>query len=193
MRGTQELLEDLIERPEWVSRCLRKITDRYFHHYDILYDLMRDEIGGSVFWSYAPGRMAKFQCDFSAMIGPDMFEEFMVPVLREMTERVSYCMYHWDGPGALPHHDHLLSLPKLKVIQWTPGAGNHPERSPKWWPIYHKTLDAGKGLWLGMWGVTVDELRAMRKEFGRQFNRFVLITGAETVEKAEEMLKVVSD
>jgi len=84
--------------------------------------MMRDEVGGSIFWAWAPGRMAKFQCDFSAMISPAMFGEFMVPVLREMTERVSYCMYHWDGPGALGHHDHLLSLPRLTMLQWTPGA-----------------------------------------------------------------------
>ena len=73
MRGTEELLEDLIDRPEWVHDCLREITARYFHYYDMLYDLIRDEVGGSVFWAWAPGRMAKFQCDFSAMISPAMY------------------------------------------------------------------------------------------------------------------------
>ena len=193
MRGTQELLEDLIERPDWVHSCLRQITDRYFHYYDILYNLIRDEIGGSVFWSYAPGRMAKFQCDFSAMISPDMFGEFMVPVLREMCQRVSYCIYHWDGPGAIPHHNHLLSIPDLKAIQWTPGSGVDREWHPRWWPMYHKTLDAGKGLWLGVYGATIDDLRALRKEFGHQLNRFVLVTRAETLAQAQEMIKVVSD
>ncbi len=99
MRGTEELLEDLLDRPEWVQACMRQITDRYFRYYDVLYDLIRDEVGGSVFWAWAPGRMAKFQCDFSAMISPAMFGEFMGPVLTEMSERVSYCMYHWDGPA----------------------------------------------------------------------------------------------
>ena len=43
-----------------------------------LYDLLRDDRGGSHFWAWAPGRMAKLQCDFSAMISPQMFRQFMV-------------------------------------------------------------------------------------------------------------------
>jgi len=117
MRGAEQTLVNLIERPQWVQACLRRISDLYFRYYDVLYDMIRDEVGGSVFWAWAPGRMAMFQCDISAMIGPGMFGEFMIRVLREMCDRVSYCMYHWDGPDALPHHDHLLSIPRLTVLQ----------------------------------------------------------------------------
>ncbi len=99
MRGTMRLLEDLIERPEWVHASLRKITDLYFRYYDVIFDLIRDDTGGSVFWVLGPGRTAEFQCDSSAMILPAMSAELMVPILAEMTERVSYALYHWDGPG----------------------------------------------------------------------------------------------
>jgi len=189
MRGTQELLVDLSERPEWVQSCLRQITDRYFHYYDTLYDLLRDEVGGSVFWAWAPGRMAKFQCDFSAMISPAMFGEFMVPVLREMTRRVSYCMYHWDGPGAIPHHDHLLALPDLDMIQWTAGAGAEPEWHRRWWPMYHKTLDAGKKLLVGV--DTFEHLLALKREFGVQAKGFLLNCRAETPAQAREYIKAM--
>ena len=144
MRGTEELLVDLIRRPDWVQDALGQITARYFDYYDTLYDMFKDSRDGSHFWAWAPGRMSKLQCDFSAMISPDMFAEFMVPVLREMTERLDYCMYHWDGPGAIAHHRHLLSIPHLSMIQWTPGSGVDPVMSPKWWPLYHKTVEAGK-------------------------------------------------
>lgn len=86
MRGTQNLLIDLIERPQWVVDALSKITQRYFDYYDILYQLMQDERRGSHFWAWAPGRMAEFQCDFSAMISPGMFGEFMVPVLEKISQ-----------------------------------------------------------------------------------------------------------
>jgi len=186
MRGTEPLLFDLIERPDWVRGCLRQITDRYFYYYDVLYNLMRDEVGGSIFWAWAPGRMAKFQCDFSAMIGPEMFGEFMVPVLREMTERVAYCMYHWDGPGALPHHDHLLSLPNLTMLQWTPGAGNEGTDHPKWWPLYHKSVEAGKKLniWCDMCNYD-----ALRKEFGPKLKQFLIGMSAPSKKEAEGFLK----
>ncbi len=193
MRGGMNLLTDLIERPEWVHACLRQITPLYFRHYDLLYDMLRDEIGGSVFWLWAPGRLAKLQCDFSAMISPSMFGEFMVPVLREMTERLSYAFYHWDGPGAIPHHDHLLSLPKLDMIQWTAGAGAEPATHPRWWPLYHKTFEAGKAIFISLpyhrnGEDLAAEFRVLRREFGPKLNRFVLGITAPDLKAAKNIL-----
>ena len=190
MRGTSELLTDLIERPEWVHSRLRQITDRYFHYYDVFYDMFRDEVGGSAFWAWAPGRMAKFQCDFSAMISPAMFGEFMVPVLTEMSERVGYCMYHWDGPGAIPHHDHLLSIPKLTMLQWTPGSGEPGTEYKKWWPLYHKTIEAGKKVIIGCG--SIDSLKALKKEFGPKLKQFMINMDANTPEQADEIMKRAS-
>lgn len=191
MRGNEKLLTDLIDRPEWVHACLRQITDRYFHYYDILYDRFRDEVGGSIYWAWAPGRMAKFQCDFAAMISPEMFGEFMVPVFNEMCERVSYCMYHWDGPGALPHHDHLLSIEKLTMLQWTPGAGQLPTWHNTWWDIYHKTIDAGKKLVIGC--DTIEHFRDLKKEFGLGLKQFLINMRAKSPEQADEILKIAGD
>jgi 5-methyltetrahydrofolate--homocysteine methyltransferase len=191
MRGSQRLLTDLVERPEWVRACLRQITDRYFHYYDMLYDLFRDEAGGSVFWAWAPGRMAKFQCDFSAMISPDMFGEFMVPVLREMCDRVGYCMYHWDGPGAIRHLDHLLSVPSLDMIQWTPGEGHPPPHDQCWWPLYHRILDAGKKVY--SYSRDLDTLKAMKREFGPQFHQFMIGMTASSLGEAQGVLDAASD
>ena len=190
MRDNQKLLIDLIERPEWVRKCLRQITDRYFHYYDILYDMFRDEVGGSIFWAWAPGRMSKFQCDLSAMISPSMFGEFMVPILTEMCERVSYCMYHWDGPGAISHHDHLLSIPKLTMLQWTPGAGQEPTYHKRWWSMYHKTIEADKKLLINC--DTIETLKVLKKEFGTGLKQFLINMRARSSEHAEEILKVAS-
>jgi 5-methyltetrahydrofolate--homocysteine methyltransferase len=190
MRGAEHLLMDLVDRPEWVQRMLRQITDRYFHYYDMLYDRFRDEVGGSVFWAWAPGRVAKFQCDFSAMIGPDMFGEFMVPVLTEMCERVSYSLYHWDGPGAVPHHDHLLSVPGLDMLQWTPGAGQADTGDPQWWPLYHKTIEAGKKVMAQPHGL--ENLKAMKKEFGEKLKHFYMRLSVQSQEEAQEWLEAAS-
>ena len=188
MRGSERLLSDLIDRPEWVHGCLRQVTDRYFHYYDVLYDMIRDEVGGSHFWSWAPGRMAKFQCDFSAMISPAMFREFMVPVLTEMCERVSYCMYHWDGPGAIGHHDHLLSIPKLHMIQWTPGAGAPSTTDQRWWPLYHKTVEAGKKVFL--MGASIEGLEALKREFGRKLRQFMIRMQAKSLKEADAIFRI---
>ncbi|MCY2932275.1 MAG: hypothetical protein NTV86_22830 [Planctomycetota bacterium] len=190
MRGTEPLLMDMMERPEWVHASLRRITDCYFEVYDEMYEAYKDDRGGSVFWAWAPGRMAKLQCDFSAMISADMFGEFMMPVLREMTGKLDYCMYHWDGVNATQHHDHLLSLPRLTMLQWTPGAGQPGPSDRTWWPMHHKSLDAGKKLILG---ADKSEMLALKKEFGKQFKNIMLNMWAETPQQAEEILKLASD
>jgi len=191
MRDTEALLVDLIERPRWVHDSLEHITHRYFDYYDALYDLFKDETGGSYFWAWAPGRMSKLQCDFSAMISPEMFGEFMVPVLREMTKHLDYCMYHWDGPGAISHHDHLLSIPDLTMIQWTPGAGVEPVAHKRWWPLYHKTIEAGKRVvLLGFEGIA--NLRALKTEFGPKLRQFMISIGAESLKQAEDILGLAS-
>lgn len=192
MRDTQTLLMDLIERPEWVVDALEKITRQYFIVYDHLYNMIKDDRSGSHFWAWAPGRMSKLQCDFSAMISPDMFGEFMVPVLTEMTNSLDYCMYHWDGPGALVHHDHLLSIPRLSMLQWTPGAGCEDVTDKLWWPYYHKTIEAGKKIiLLGFHGE--ENLRIFKKEFGAKFKHFMIAMSAESLKQAQEFLELVSD
>ena len=190
MRGTQNVLTDLIERPDWVTDSLKRITDLYFVYYDQLYELIKDEVGGSNFWAWAPGRMAKFQCDFSAMISPEMFGEFMVPVLEEMTSRVDHCMFHWDGPGTICHHDHLLGLENLDMLQWTPGAGQPGTCDPKWWPMYHKTFDAGKGMLVSTWN-NLDDLKAIRKEFGTKSKRFMINFMTETLDDAQRAMDIM--
>jgi hypothetical protein len=190
MRGTETLLCDLVERPAWVHASLRAITDLYFRYYDVLYDLLRDEVGGSVYWIWAPGRLTKLQCDFSAMISPAMFREFMLPVFAEMTERVSYSLYHWDGPGAICHLDALLSLPRLDAIQWQPGAGNEPQWHRRWWPIFHPLLDAGKKLYIG--GGGREQLLALKREFGARCKQMLLSCEARTAEEARGLIAMMS-
>lgn len=189
MRGGENLLMDLIDRPEWVHACLERITELYFHYYDRLFEMFKDETGGSLFWAWAPGRMCKLQCDFSAMIGPEMFGEFMVPVLERMTRRFDHCMYHWDGPGAIPHHDHLLALDHLDMIQWTPGAGTESCSDPRWFPLYHKTLEAGKKLMTH--GVAnAGDIRRFKDEFGEGFKQFLITGRAASVAEAEELVRL---
>jgi 5-methyltetrahydrofolate--homocysteine methyltransferase len=186
MRGSEELLIDLVERPEWVSQMMNRITEVYFEYYDRFYELIKDERGGSVFWAWAPGRMCKLQCDFSAMISPTMFAEFMMPVLRSMTPRFDHCMYHWDGPGAIPHQDLILSLPELDVVQWTPGAGVEHASDPRWFPLHHKTIAAGKKVFIAC--DSIDSLKRLKAEFGRDLNNFLIRFGAENLDEAERFL-----
>ena len=55
-----------------------------------------------------------------------MFERFLLPDLTACCEVIDDPFYHLDGKGALPHLDMLLSLEKLKGVQWVPGDGQPP-------------------------------------------------------------------
>ena len=195
MRGGERLLVDLYDRPEWVHRSLRAITALYIRYYEMFYELIKDELGGIQYWAWAPGRLDKFQCDFSAMIGPEMFGEFMVPVLRELCDRIPYSMYHWDGAAAVRHHDHLLSIPGLKVLQVGPGGEGdqgYPTDHPRWWPLIHKTLDAGKRPFIGC--CSTENFIALKREFGARLHRCIIdIHTLQTAADADRLLGIARD
>jgi hypothetical protein len=101
-------------------------------------------------------------------------------------------MYHWDGPGAIPHHDHLLSLPRLNMIQWTAGSGVEPEWHRRWWPLFHKTFDHGKKVFIGVYGKedeVLDRVRALKREFGPQFKQFLINTRMPSEVAAERLIR----
>jgi len=75
---------------------------------------------------WAPKRLAQMQCDLSVMISPEMFNCFAMPELEELCDFLDYPVYHFDGQEQIRHLDSLLSLKKLRAIQWTPVAGQLP-------------------------------------------------------------------
>ena len=149
LRGTNDLLLDLVDAPDWVEQRLREINQVYFEVYDRMYERIRDSDGGSVYSAYslwAPGKVAKVQCDNSACISPAMFNRFVLPSLTEQVEYLDYSLYHLDGTTCLQHLDTLLSIEKLQAIEWTPQAGLESGTDPRWWPLYRKILEAGKSV-----------------------------------------------
>ncbi len=81
-------------------------------------------------------------CDFSCMISPENFEEFIIPELLKEIEFLPASFYHLDGPGALRHLDRLLQIEKLGGIQWVYGAGQPSAKH--WIPTLQKIQNAGK-------------------------------------------------
>ena len=154
LRGAQDLCLDFFDCPELLLARLRELDDTYRMVYDTMYDIVKDpQDGGSVwiaFQVWEPGRMAKLQCDFSTLLSPDLFDEFMLPGLRRQCDEIEYCFYHLDGKAAIVHLNSILSLDKLKCLQWTPGDGQPDGGNECWLPLYEKVRAAGKGLWISL-------------------------------------------
>jgi 5-methyltetrahydrofolate--homocysteine methyltransferase len=145
VRGAQNLLIDLVDRPDAVHRALEQVTLAHQEILDALADLLDFRTWGSItrHGMYSTGRVGVPQCDFSCMISPEMVREFLLPYLRLEIEHYDGAEYHLDGPGAIPHLEAICSIEKLGVIQWIAGSG---EPSTRDWTWLFERIDAlGKG------------------------------------------------
>ncbi len=148
LRGTQQLLVDLYEYPEEVKQYVKQIQPLWLEYFEKLSGWLLRTQGAMTSWIPAYSEQAYYtlQCDFSAMISPAMFEEFVLPDLRFQTESMPRSIYHLDGQGELPHLDMLLSLPELNAIQWIPTPESGDLADEKWFDLYQRIQHAHKGL-----------------------------------------------
>ena len=166
IKGTDKVLLDTVMQPEILEKQMQQINDIYFRVFNELYDIIRegDEMAFCYFSAWAPGKMAKLQCDISTMINEDDYRRFALPFLREQCQKIDYTLYHLDGVGAQHHLPALLEIKELNAIQWTPGVGEPQGGSPKWYDLYRRILNAGKSI-MACW-VTLDELRPLLENIG---------------------------
>jgi len=149
LRDPQLLLMDMIERPGWVLEKVDEVNQAFYEAYDRVYDIIKLEDGSSVFGAFSlwgPGKVAKVQCDTSAMFSPRMFSKFVVPALTAQCEWLDFSMFHLDGHQCIPHLDLLLEIEPLQAIEWTPDPQVPRGGSPEWYPMYRKILEAGKSV-----------------------------------------------
>ena len=190
LRDPQLLLMDMIERPDWVLEKVDEVNQAFFEAYDRVYDIIRLEDGSSVFGAFrlwGPGKVAKVQCDASAMFSPSMFDKFVVPALKAQCEWLDYAMFHLDGHQCIPHLDLLLEIEPLQAIEWTPDPQVPRGGSPEWYPMYRRILDAGKSVQVIM--IEPDEVVPLLDAIGGK--GVYVSTHFDSVEQAEELGKRV--
>ena len=178
LHNTQQLLFDLYDAPDEVSRISQSITHAWLRFYDELYDILQSAQRGTTPWAriWSPGRCYMLQSDFDYMISQQMFEQFVLPDLAACCEKLDHGFYHLDGKGQIAHLDHLLSLPRLRGIQWIPGEGASPPE--EWLPLLKRIRDGGK---LCQLYVSAAGARKIVKEIGgRGFAFFIAERLSET-------------
>jgi 5-methyltetrahydrofolate--homocysteine methyltransferase len=144
LRTTEQLLLDLCDAPDEVERLVGEITRLWIRYYDELYAIIQKAGRGTTPWAaiWSPGRCYMLQSDFAYMISPQMFERFVLPDLAACCDILDDGFYHLDGKGEIPHLDMLLSLKRLRGIQWIPGDGAPPPE--KWLPLLQRIRQGGK-------------------------------------------------
>jgi 5-methyltetrahydrofolate--homocysteine methyltransferase len=164
IRGSEELCIDLVEIPDEIERRLREIKDFFREIYMEIFDSTNMKEWGTTSWIplYCEGKYEVLQCDFTYMIGQEMFRRFALPYIEEEANFLDHCIFHVDGPGVLRHLDDLLSIKKIDAIQWVPGEGN--KLHIYWIDLFKRIKEAGKRVII--YPQSVDEVKVFHKELG---------------------------
>jgi hypothetical protein len=181
IRGPQKLCIDTLDQPEMIDRAMddaRAIFPKVW--YDIAKAGRMDELGYCN-GIYSMEGTAYLQCDFSCMIGPDMFRRWVLSALEEEAEIVKHVVYHWDGPGALVHTDDLVASKGLHTMSYVPGTGygGHIE----YLDLFKRVQEGGKAV--QFWG-GIDEIKKAHKEL--KPNKVFYSTWAPSQAEVEKLL-----
>jgi 5-methyltetrahydrofolate--homocysteine methyltransferase len=187
VRGTQELLMDMVMNPDGVKQALGQVNKANTEIAAELFKIVNYDKQGSItrHGMFGPGRAGVLQCDFSAMISPEMFEEFVVPCLKDEAESYDYLTYHLDGPDAIRHLEHICSIDKIEVIQWIAGSGEAAETD---WTDLHEKIDSlGRGQII--WG-TKEYMSTLSEKL--KSKKVYIVHTAQSFEEAEEFIETIN-
>jgi hypothetical protein len=190
LRGTQNLLYDLVDRPKWVRQKLDEVNRAFYVAYDDYYAHIQLSDGSSAytyFHLWGPGKVSQVQCDFAAMISPAMFAEFVVPPLQRQCAWLDHSLFHLDGPSCICHLDHLLAIPELDAVQWTPGAGQPGAGDAQWYDLYERILCANKSVQI--LGANVEEAKHILDTLGGK--GVYLSVNVDSEAEAKEIIALV--
>ena len=163
LRGAQNTIYDMMDEPEEVEARIAQVQSLYYKYYDSFFDIACREEDGiksscyTVFQIWGRGRTVKLQCDFSAMMSPKQFRQFIQPALDEQSKIADNVLYHLDGPDAIKHLPALMEIEGIDALQWTSGSYNPDGTHEQWFEIYDQVKRAGKGLWVQVYNGEVDD------------------------------------
>lgn len=186
MLGTEEYLAALAEHPAWVKAAMAQVADgqrRAFARFIELangHDFPYGNAGWMPFW--APEQYCGTQSDVSCMLSPAMFDEFVLPELEGLLAHFHHLWYHLDGHDACQHLPRLLSLPRLRVIQYVPTPAE-PPNGPGHLELYRRIQQAGKIVHISVEPQYVEPLvKALDPA------RLLLYTGVGSIAEGEMLL-----
>jgi len=189
LMGSEAFLSAMLDEPEEISAALKKIQFSYEKIMRTVYDIVRhvNEGGCCLNWlhTWAPGFHAQMQCDLSVMISNSLFKEFIMPELKAQCDLLEYPLYHFDGVEQIRHLDDLLSIPRLRTIQWQQVVGQKP--CTDYIPELKRIQAAGKNLLIHAEPHQIKPLLENLSSRG-----LYLLTSVPTKEDADALLKEVT-
>lgn len=165
MRGPAELCMDLVENPEMVKQWCKRLGEFYlemakgFRAARAVYNRREENNWTGVF---APGDMEAIQCDFSTMLSPEMFNEFVMPEVEREADFFDYSLWHLDGIDEIRHLDAICSVKKIRGVQWVDSRFTN---QMAYLDLFKRIRGKGKSLVIAC--QTPDEAIEVTKELGK--------------------------
>ena len=191
LRGSQELLVDFLAEDEAVIReCLDRIQRMWEAGLEETYKIVEDcnHGGSTIGWlrTWAPGLHGQIQCDISVMFSNDIYEKYARRELEKQSGFLEYPLYHFDGMEQIRHLDTLLSVEKLRMIQWTSVVG---QPSPlQFIDQLKKIQEKGKGLFLLLKPEEIEPAMEQLSSKG-----LFILAEAKSREEADRIVKIVEN
>ncbi|MDP6778182.1 MAG: hypothetical protein QGI83_15610 [Candidatus Latescibacteria bacterium] len=190
--GAETFLLALKDHPEWMRDALitaareqcrvrKDLRSRIQDKHDFWYT----NGGFMPFWGPEP--FFGTQSDVSCMLAPEMFEEFIVPEFEIQAEAFGHMWYHLDGCDAYHHLPRLLSLPFLRVMQYT-ASPHEPPNGPDHLDLYRRIQSAGKIVHVR---VTKENVEPLVRNLDP--TRLMLDTSCDSVAEGEALLEASED
>ena len=184
LRNPEKLCMDLVFNPERVKEAAARVQSAWFeawrettavaHRFGGYFNWMR-------IWSEVPA--VDLQSDFSSLIGPEMFEEFILPFIVEQARAFPRSIFHLDGPDMVRHLDLILGVDEIDAVQWVQGAG--AGRVTEWPEVMRRIQEAGKRLYVYC---EPDEVATLVKSLDYRSLMMVLGDGLSQ-DEAEELVR----
>jgi hypothetical protein len=162
--GTTELALLLADEPTRIRELLEVAADGFVQTAGFVRELVPPLAGGwAAFGIWAPGSVARLQCDYSAMLGLFDYRLWDVPRQRRIAREFDFTVFHLHS-GCLHVLEGLLEMPELDAVEvsldpWP--AGPHPGETI---PALARIQAAGKAVVVHGGPVSPEEYDRMRAE-----------------------------
>ncbi len=182
IRGPQRLCLDTLDRPSILDEAMASARAIFPTLWEAISRAGQMDERGYCHAFYSMEGAAILQCDFSCMIGPEMFRRWVLPALEEEASIVKHALYHWDGPGALKHTDDLVHSRGLFALSYVPGDGRGTHID--YIDLFKRVQAGGKAV--QVWG-TPEEIKAIHRELRPE--KVFYCTSTNTPDEADALLE----
>lgn len=119
--GEENFFFSLNKEPALVLKKVEHLNQLYYQFYDHIYQMLLQwgyGEGCSWFPVFAEGKFESVRCDIMAMVSPEMFRQFAIPQLEQVSSYMDYSMFNLETVQMIPFIDDLAQVPGLQGIYW---------------------------------------------------------------------------